>query len=115
MEAFELRLWDIKIGRWLTTDPYGEFHSPYLGMGNNPISNIDPDGGLGNPVTDKYGNMLGTADSGMEGEVIVMDKKDFKQGMSDASALKVGKYLSKAGLSIPCRNQCYSKTKTFRL
>jgi RHS repeat-associated protein len=46
MEAFELRLWDSRIGRWLTTDPYGEFHSPYLGMGNNPIINIDPDGGM---------------------------------------------------------------------
>ena len=45
MEAFELRLWDGRIGRWLSPDPYGEFHSPYLGMGNNPISLIDPDGG----------------------------------------------------------------------
>ncbi|WP_405206218.1 RHS repeat-associated core domain-containing protein [Aquimarina sp. LLG6339-5] len=44
-EAFELRLWDSRIGRWLTTDPYGEFSSPYLGMGNNPISLTDPDGG----------------------------------------------------------------------
>ncbi len=45
MEAFQLRLWDGRIGRWLTTDPYGQYHSPYLGMGNNPISGIDPDGG----------------------------------------------------------------------
>ena len=44
-EAFELRLWDGRIGRWLTTDPYGQHFSPYLGMGNNPISTIDPDGG----------------------------------------------------------------------
>jgi len=44
-EAFELRLWDGRIGRWLTTDPYGQYVSPYLGMGNNPISSIDPDGG----------------------------------------------------------------------
>ena len=29
----------------MTRDPYGEFYSPYLGMGNNPISTIDPDGG----------------------------------------------------------------------
>ncbi|WP_172443295.1 RHS repeat-associated core domain-containing protein [Nonlabens agnitus] len=43
-EAFEARLWDSRIGRWLTTDPAGEFFSPYLGMGNNPISMIDPDG-----------------------------------------------------------------------
>ncbi len=45
-EAFQLRLWDSRIGRWLTTDPYGQFASPYLGMGNNPINSIDPDGGF---------------------------------------------------------------------
>lgn len=45
MEAFQLRLWDGRIGRWLSPDPYGEFASPYLGMGNNPVSTIDPDGG----------------------------------------------------------------------
>ncbi|WP_431165684.1 RHS repeat domain-containing protein [Tenacibaculum halocynthiae] len=46
LNAFELRLWDSRIGRWLTRDPMGEFHSPYLGMGNNPISKIDPTGGM---------------------------------------------------------------------
>jgi RHS repeat-associated protein len=46
MEAFQLRLWDGRIGRWLSTDPYGQYASPYLGMGNNPINGIDPDGGL---------------------------------------------------------------------
>ncbi|WP_394973700.1 RHS repeat-associated core domain-containing protein [uncultured Croceitalea sp.] len=45
-EAFELRLWDSRIGRWLTTDPYGQYNSPYLGMGNNPMNGIDPDGGF---------------------------------------------------------------------
>ncbi|NQX82814.1 MAG: hypothetical protein HRT66_12605 [Flavobacteriaceae bacterium] len=44
-EAFELRLWDSRIGRWLTTDPYGQFYSPYLGMGNNPVMYTDSDGG----------------------------------------------------------------------
>ncbi|NQX82820.1 MAG: hypothetical protein HRT66_12635 [Flavobacteriaceae bacterium] len=33
------------MGRWLTTDPAGQYASPYLGMGNNPISMMDPDGG----------------------------------------------------------------------
>ncbi|MBR8534953.1 RHS repeat-associated core domain-containing protein [Carboxylicivirga sediminis] len=41
---FEARLWDSRIGRWLTTDPAGQFASPYLGMGNNPLMGIDPDG-----------------------------------------------------------------------
>lgn len=45
MEAFELRLWDGRLGRWLTVDPYHEFFSPYVGMGNNPANLIDPDGG----------------------------------------------------------------------
>ncbi|WP_028891552.1 RHS repeat domain-containing protein [Tenacibaculum sp. 47A_GOM-205m] len=43
-EAFQLRLWDARIGRWLTTDPAGQYASPYLGMGNNPMNGIDPDG-----------------------------------------------------------------------
>jgi RHS repeat-associated protein len=49
-EAFELRLWDGRIGRWLTTDPYSEFFSPYLGMGNNPINGFDPNGGFFMPL-----------------------------------------------------------------
>ena len=52
MEAFELRLWDGRIGRWLTIDPAGQYASPYLGMGNNPISRWDPDGGCDQPDSD---------------------------------------------------------------
>ncbi|MFY0482516.1 lamin tail domain-containing protein [Flavobacterium sp. PLA-1-15] len=46
MEAFQLRLWDGRIGRWLSPDPYRQYSSPYLGMGNNPIGGIDRDGGF---------------------------------------------------------------------
>jgi RHS repeat-associated protein len=42
---FELREYDAVIGRWFQKDPYGQHWSPYLGMGNNPISGVDPDGG----------------------------------------------------------------------
>lgn len=45
MEAFQLRLWDGRIGRWLSPDPMGQYDSPYLGMGNNPVSLIDSTGG----------------------------------------------------------------------
>jgi RHS repeat-associated protein len=48
-EAFQLRLWDGRIGRWLTTDPKRYHFSPYLGMGNNPIIFVDPDGGRPTP------------------------------------------------------------------
>ena len=56
MEAFQLRLWDGRIGRWLSVDPAGEFFSPYLGMGNNPISTIDPDGGSTEEPNDWFRN-----------------------------------------------------------
>lgn len=46
MEAFQLRLWDGRIARWLRPDPARQFPSPYLGMGNNPIGMIDFDGGF---------------------------------------------------------------------
>ncbi len=45
-DAFEARLWDSRIGRWMTPDPAGQFWSPYLGMGNSPMNGVDPDGML---------------------------------------------------------------------
>ena len=45
LHSFELRQWDARIARWNSTDPYGQYFSPYMGMGNNPISLVDPDGG----------------------------------------------------------------------
>jgi RHS repeat-associated protein len=65
MEAFELRLWDGRIGRWLTVDPYHEFFSPYVGMGNNPINLIDPDGGMTDPPKNgKVGEKFNHPDHG---------------------------------------------------
>ncbi|KIA95229.1 hypothetical protein OC25_07915 [Pedobacter kyungheensis] len=42
---FDFRMYDAQIGRWMSTDPYEEHHSPYLAMGNNPVTTVDPDGG----------------------------------------------------------------------
>ncbi|MEQ9062979.1 MAG: RHS repeat-associated core domain-containing protein [Vicingaceae bacterium] len=44
-DAFELRMYDGRMARWMSDDPYRQYHSPYLAMGNNPISGVDPDGG----------------------------------------------------------------------
>lgn len=49
MEAFQLRLWDGRIGRWISTDPMEQHNSPYLGMSNNPVNRIDPNGGFDIP------------------------------------------------------------------
>lgn len=45
---FALRAYQPEIGRWTSVDPYDQFGSPYLGMGNNPIMGTDPDGGFTN-------------------------------------------------------------------
>jgi RHS repeat-associated protein len=42
---FELRQYDAIIGRWTSVDPKRQYYSPYLSMGNNPLSRTDPDGG----------------------------------------------------------------------
>ena len=44
-------MYDGRVGRWMTTDPYSQYHSPYLAMGNDPINQIDPDGGWAGTVT----------------------------------------------------------------
>ena len=44
--GFELRQYDAFLGRWMSMDPYGQYASPYVGMGNSPVNGVDPDGGL---------------------------------------------------------------------
>lgn len=34
------------VQRFLSTDPNAQYYSPYVGMGNNPVSRVDPDGGF---------------------------------------------------------------------
>lgn len=44
-DSFELRLYNSRVGRWMSFDPEGQYSSPYTGMGNNPANQVDPDGG----------------------------------------------------------------------
>lgn len=73
LDAFELRLWDSRLARWTSTDPYGQYASPYLGMGNNPINNYDADGGwswLGTGIGAAIGGGIGYAVTGtLEGAI----------------------------------------------
>ncbi|WP_084050580.1 DUF6443 domain-containing protein [Aquimarina macrocephali] len=41
---FGSRMYDPSLGRWFAVDPQGQFSSPYLAMGNNPIMMVDPNG-----------------------------------------------------------------------
>ncbi|MBW7893027.1 MAG: RHS repeat-associated core domain-containing protein, partial [Chitinophagaceae bacterium] len=55
---FELRSYDAQTGRFIQQDPYDQFASPYMGMGNNPVSNVDEDGGWSAGLT---GSLIGAA------------------------------------------------------
>ncbi|MGY0408953.1 MAG: RHS repeat domain-containing protein, partial [Polaribacter sp.] len=83
------------LGRWMNIDPLAEkfvSYSPYNAMMNNPIMFIDPDGRAAMaPIYDTNGEFLGTDDQGLQGKAIVMDEKDFEQGMSHDNALKNNK------------------------
>ncbi|MDJ1501163.1 RHS repeat-associated core domain-containing protein [Xanthocytophaga agilis] len=43
--TFELRMYDSRIGRWLSIDPQQQYWSPYVSMGNNWPNRVDPTGG----------------------------------------------------------------------
>ncbi len=80
-------------GRWMSPDPLSEEFSnwtPYNYAVNNPIFNTDPTGMAASPIFDEQGTLLGTDDQGVKGSAIIMDKKDFKQGMAHSVALEKG-------------------------
>ena len=59
--SFELRQYDAVIGRWLSPDPYGQYNSPYVAMGNDWVNMVDPDGGWTDPIISATTNLVGTA------------------------------------------------------
>lgn len=58
-DQFELRNYNHDLGRWFAPDPYGQFSSPYIAMGNDPVSSIDPDGGQSFSVNGGSGRLRG--------------------------------------------------------
>ena len=59
VNSFQLRLWDSRIGRWLSPDPMGQYHSPYMGMDNRPNMSVDPTGGctVGVDCPEEFNNL----------------------------------------------------------
>jgi RHS repeat-associated protein len=76
---FEAREYDPIVGRWLSMDPAGQYFSPYLSMGNNPVLSVDPDGRFVGTIV---GGLVGGIVSAVRGEDIW--KGAFKGAMAGA-------------------------------
>jgi RHS repeat-associated protein len=99
---FELREYDPEIGRWIQKDPASQYHSPYIAMGNNSITSVDPSGGIDHRF-DANGNYLGSANDvwwhnilfGVRGVVVdgngdITQKFRFSHFTEDNKSLKEG-------------------------
>lgn len=72
---FKLRMYDARIGRWLSVDPYSQFSSPYVGMGNVPNMGVDPSGGIFNLGPIASGAIIGAAVGTAVG--LIFDKQNW--------------------------------------
>jgi RHS repeat-associated protein len=87
------RLYDPVIGRFFSPDPIIQDYEAtqtlnrYSYCQNNPVNRVDLNGALNAPIYDENANFLGTDDEGLQGKAIVMNKANFKQGMSHKDAL----------------------------
>lgn len=69
---FQLRNYDPQIGRWTGADPFNQFASPYVGMGNDPVNHTDPDGGN---LADVIGTSVGATAVGLTAYYIAKAQK----------------------------------------
>jgi RHS repeat-associated protein len=75
--AFELRMYNSRIARWLQYDPKNVGNSPYIGMNNDPVNNVDPDGGEGKTtIVDKYNRVLNVIEDGKT-DIIRLNNVDY--------------------------------------
>ncbi|HOB77668.1 MAG: RHS repeat-associated core domain-containing protein [Bacteroidales bacterium] len=94
---FGARYYDSELSGWLSVDPLSDKYpglSPYIYSADNSVVLVDPNGASINPIYDiETSEFLGTDDKGLQGEAILMNKTDFKQGMSHEEAMSKGKTL----------------------
>ena len=99
--SFELRQYDAVVGRWLSPDPYGQYNSPYVGMGNDWVNNVDPDGGFTDPV---YSIINGVQVVTMNGITSVALKEvvvtGTRAGGAAAAAMSIATSTNRAGQQV---------------
>ncbi|MDH5380605.1 MAG: hypothetical protein OEW75_07130, partial [Cyclobacteriaceae bacterium] len=96
---FHARQYDPALGRFLAVDPAGQFSNPYLGMGNNPVVGVDPDGKIVWMPVIIAAAVFGSANLGIQmanGDVenFADGVKAFAAGAVTGAALAVGGQLA---------------------
>lgn len=82
--------------RWLTPDPAHQYHSPYLGMGNNWPNGVDPDGR-------EFGEWLVDVENGNQtkvsnlGDDVGMDFVNYTRTHQDGAVEIIGSFAAKIG------------------
>jgi RHS repeat-associated protein len=94
---FALRNYDAQIGRWVQQDPYQQFASPYVGMGDDPVNLTDPSGGV-------------VIDPTMLGEVIVTAVRHSSKVFTAATNLE--KLVKAVNFSVKIANIINSSVNT---
>ncbi len=105
LNSFEARMYDSRIGRWLTTDAHKQYWSSYLAMGNNPTIRADPEGN-DDWLINKDGSCTQTCNDGgqsveirNEGQDNYVDFIDYNfAGSQSAFEQIVGNYYDKPGM-----------------
>jgi RHS repeat-associated protein len=92
-DEFDLRMYNPQIGRWNGVDPKEQFASPYIGMGNNPASNIDKDGGLS---IGEWSAIAGAIGGAVGAHYIIKNNPDLGNGYK--KAISIGLPLLGAGI-----------------
>ena len=87
------RYYDCILARFTTQDPLAEKYpwlTPYNHCANNPLKFVDMNGM--NPIYNREGYLIGTADNGIQGEPIIMDAENFhdKITLEEAQKLDLG-------------------------
>jgi len=105
--SFEVRMYNPRLGKWITPDPENQFFSPYEGMGNNPVNNADPTGAFDPPSDDCNSCNIGDGWTDGTGSWTYMggywqlDVKDPK----DERYVLVGQVLPQATVYLPTPQQ----------
>ena len=88
--AFDLRMYDARYGRWLSTDPARQHFSAYTAFANNPVGSVDIDGGEDSPIFSSLtGNFLGNDSEGFTGKVLFMNDLIYSSLSSNSSGLPI--------------------------